>query len=125
MRLRPPGHGWSDPAAEGQHGAEAQARLFHDLTLRLGLQRPILVGYSWGAALALQYAFDYPEESGPLVLIGGTTHIGTAPRNPLYWILRTPYASEALISLGLVPIGRPYMAIPLRKVFAPDSTPAE
>lgn len=119
-----PGHGYSDASA-ASHDTAAQARLFHDLIVELGLERPVLVGYSWGAALALRYAFDYPDETGALVLIGGTTHIGTAPRNPLYWILRTPYASEALISLGLVPIGRPYMAVPLRKVFAPDSTPGE
>ncbi|HUF13515.1 MAG TPA: alpha/beta hydrolase [Longimicrobiales bacterium] len=120
-----PGHGYSDAPSPDGHGADAQARLFHDMIVEMGLEKPVFVGYSWGAALALQYAFLYPDETAALVLIGGTTHIGTAPRNPLYWILRTPYASEALISLGLVPIGRPYMAVPLRKVFAPDSTPGE
>lgn len=120
-----PGHGYSDAPASHADGAAVQSRLFHDAIAQLGLERPVLVGYSWGAALALQYAFDHPNETAALVLIGGTTHIGTAPRNPLYWILRTPYASEALIALGLVPIGRPYIATPLRKVFAPDSTPGE
>lgn len=117
-----PGHGYSDARPSGE--LDAQARLFHDAITGLGLERPILVGYSWGAALALQYALLYPDETGAVVLVGGTTHVGTAPRNLLYWILRTPFASDALIALGLVPIGRPYMAIPLGKVFAPDSTPA-
>ena len=120
-----PGHGYSDALPAAEDTAAAQARMFHDAITQLGLERPVLVGYSWGAALALRYAFDYPDETGALVLIGGTTHIGTAPRNPLYWILRTPIASDALITLGLVPIGRPYMGVPLSKVFAPDSTPGE
>lgn len=118
-----PGHGYSD-ARPGDHRVESQVHLFRDAMAELGIERPVLVGYSWGAALVLQYALLHPEETGAVVLIGGTTHVGTAPRNPLYWILRTPGASDALIALGLVPIGRPYMATPLRKVFAPDSTPA-
>lgn len=120
-----PGHGYSDALHATEDTAAVQARMFSEAIGRIGLHRPVLVGYSWGAALALRYAFDYPDDTGALVLIGGTTHIGTAPRNPLYWILRTPYASDALISLGLVPIGRPYMGVPLAKVFAPDSTPGE
>ena len=120
-----PGHGYSDALPPARDTAEVQSELFRDALRTLGLERPVLVGYSWGAALALRYAFDHPDEVGALVLIGGTTHIGTAPRNPLYWILRTPYASDTLIALGLVPIGRPYMATPLAKVFAPDSTPGE
>ena len=119
-----PGHGYSDTLPAGRDDARAQAQLFRDALAGLGIASPVLVGYSWGAALALRYALDYPDEVGALVLIGGTTHIGTAPRNPLYWLLRTPLASDALIALGLVPIGRPYMAAPLGKVFAPDSTPA-
>ena len=120
-----PGHGYSDALPATRDTAEVQSLIFHDAVAQLGIERPVLVGYSWGAALALRYAFDRPAQTAALVLIGGTTHVGTAPRNPLYWILRTPYASDLLIALGLVPIGRPYMATPLAKVFAPDSTPGE
>ena len=120
-----PGHGYSDALPAERDTAAVQSRIFHDAIAQLGLERPVLVGYSWGAALALQYAFDHPDATASLVLIGPTTHVGTAPRNLLYWILRTPYASDALIALGLVPIGRPYMGVPLAKVFAPDSTPGE
>jgi pimeloyl-ACP methyl ester carboxylesterase len=31
---------------------------------------PALVGHSWGAMLALAYAAEHPDETGPLVLIG-------------------------------------------------------
>jgi pimeloyl-ACP methyl ester carboxylesterase len=120
-----PGHGYSDARPAAEHDAFAQARLFHDAIGSLGIERPVIVGYSWGAALALLYALLYPDETGAVVSIGGTTHVGTPPRNPLYWILRTPGAAEALLALGLVPIGRPYMPVPLRKVFAPDPTPPD
>lgn len=120
-----PGHGYSDALPAARDTAAVQSEMLRDMLRQLGVERPVLVGYSWGAALALRYAFDHPEGTGSLVLLGGTTHIGTAPRNPLYWILRTPYASEALLRFGLVPIGRPYIGVPLAKVFAPDSAPRD
>ncbi|HEX6590190.1 MAG TPA: alpha/beta hydrolase [Longimicrobiales bacterium] len=120
-----PGHGYSDALPAARDTADVQSRILYDALAQLGVERPVLVGYSWGAALALRYAFDHADETGALVLLGGTTHVGTAPRNLLYWILRTPGAADALLSLGLVPIGRPYIGVPLAKVFAPDSAPRD
>jgi pimeloyl-ACP methyl ester carboxylesterase len=40
------------------------------IQLRCGTHRPALVGYSWGAMLALGYAAEHPKFAGPLVLIG-------------------------------------------------------
>lgn len=120
-----PGHGWSEPLPRSLRRPDVQVHLFKEAVDRLGLERPVLVGYSWGGALALQYALEYPESTGAVVVIGGTTHIGTAPRNPLYWILRTPGASHALLTFGLVPIGKPYVGVPLRNAFRPDPIPRE
>lgn len=33
-------------------------------------ERPVLVGFSWGAMLALAFAAAHPDKAGPLVLIG-------------------------------------------------------
>jgi pimeloyl-ACP methyl ester carboxylesterase len=44
----------------------------------LGWQRPVLVGHSWGAGVALQFAVDHPESVRGLVLVdGGMTEIST------------------------------------------------
>ncbi|QQE13230.1 alpha/beta hydrolase [Planctomycetota bacterium] len=37
-------------------------------------RKPILVGHSWGAMLALAYAAQYPEVVGPIVLVGCGTY---------------------------------------------------
>lgn len=37
---------------------------------RAGAHRPVLVGHSWGAMLALAYAAEHPETAAALVLIG-------------------------------------------------------
>ena len=43
----------------------------HELTAELGHDSPLaIVGHSWGAMLALCYAAEYPENVGPIVLVG-------------------------------------------------------
>lgn len=121
-----PGHGYSQPLPPGADvSVRAQAEFFHDVARALDVERPILVGYSWSAALALAYAEAYPDETGAVVLVGGLTHEGAPPKNPLYWILRTPFVSDALIAFGLVPIGRGYIRVPLARAFAPEPLPAD
>jgi pimeloyl-ACP methyl ester carboxylesterase len=64
------GHGESDqPDAGydfGQVGRDLQAAL-----AALGLDRPVLVGHSWGANVALQYAADRPGRLAGLALVDG------------------------------------------------------
>ena len=40
----------------------------------LELERPVLVGHSWGAGVALQYAATYPDQVTALVLVDGATN---------------------------------------------------
>ena len=43
----------------------------HELAAELGHDSPLaIVGHSWGAMLALCYAAEYPENVGPIVLVG-------------------------------------------------------
>ena len=55
-----------DPLTVARHVAD-----LHELVgSRCAGSEPVLVGHSWGAMLVLAYAAEYPEEIGPLVLIG-------------------------------------------------------
>jgi pimeloyl-ACP methyl ester carboxylesterase len=40
----------------------------------LGIQHPVIVGHSWGAAVALQYAAMYSNRASALVLVDGATN---------------------------------------------------
>lgn len=60
----------------------------------LGLGRPVLVGHSLGASIALKHALDHPDRVGGLVLIGGEADLGNlAPRMTL--------SAERIESLGM------------------------
>jgi pimeloyl-ACP methyl ester carboxylesterase len=63
---------------------------------------PALVGHSWGAMLALCYAAAYPDEAGPIVLVGSGT-FDQASRARMKEILRErtgPHLQERLAEVA-------------------------
>lgn len=64
------GHGVSDKPATGYGFDEVTADL-RELLRTLGLQRPLLVGQSWGGNVVLELAKRYPEAAAGLVLVDG------------------------------------------------------
>jgi pimeloyl-ACP methyl ester carboxylesterase len=64
------GHGGSEQPAGGYDFATVCRDLAAALDA-LGLERPVLVGHSWGANVALQYAAERPEAVAGLVLVDG------------------------------------------------------
>jgi len=63
-------HGPSDRPPAGYTGTELIGDLVK-LTQELELERPVLVGHSWGAAVALTFAATHPERTGGLVMVDG------------------------------------------------------
>ena len=50
----------------------------------LGLDRPVIVGHSWGGNVALQYAATYPDSAAGIVLVDGG-YIELASRPGMTW----------------------------------------
>lgn len=65
-----PGHGWSE-RADGAVDAspQRQAAVLREILRKARVERPIVLGHSWGGSVALAYALDYPEEIGGLLLL--------------------------------------------------------
>jgi pimeloyl-ACP methyl ester carboxylesterase len=72
------GHGASDQPGSGYDFATVGRDLAAALG-GLGLERPVLVGHSWGANVALQFAADRPGAVAGLVLVDGAL-LGVAER---------------------------------------------
>src|SRR5215217_1672471 len=72
------------PRGSGLSGlAEAEAYLLPDyasdvqaLRLHLGLDKPIIMGWSHGGMVAMQFAFTYPDELSKLILVDTSAYFG-------------------------------------------------
>ncbi|GHO90529.1 hypothetical protein KSF_005770 [Reticulibacter mediterranei] len=67
------GHGESDKPGTG-YDFTSIVEDDHIAMKMLGLERPIVVGHSWGAAVALQYAAVHVDNVTALVLVDGATN---------------------------------------------------
>lgn len=66
-----PGMGYSDRPRGVRWTAAAQAALFRRAFEALGIERPVVLGHSWGATMAAALALDHPRAVRGLVLLGG------------------------------------------------------
>jgi pimeloyl-ACP methyl ester carboxylesterase len=64
------GHGYSAKPRNGEYTIEGQAKLVMRLLDALGIQRAIIVGSSYGGAVAATCALDYPDRVEKLILVG-------------------------------------------------------
>jgi pimeloyl-ACP methyl ester carboxylesterase len=67
------GHGQSDKP-DDDYGIATIAEELAGAIRALGWTRPLVVGHSWGANVALQLAADHPELPGGIVLLDGGTN---------------------------------------------------
>ena len=67
-----PGFGYSERAGDGWTPVR-QARHLAKAARALGIERPIVVGHSWGAAVALAWALEHPDDVTGVVSVSGAT----------------------------------------------------
>jgi pimeloyl-ACP methyl ester carboxylesterase len=66
-----PGYGWSERTHDRVWLPAVQADLLRAACRRLGLERPVVVGHSFGSTVALELALRHPESVGAVVLLSG------------------------------------------------------
>jgi len=72
-------HGLTDPADDG-YDFPSIVRDLHAFVDTLQLERPVLVGHSWGASTVLHYAVSRPSGPAGVVLVdGGVGEMSSAP----------------------------------------------
>jgi pimeloyl-ACP methyl ester carboxylesterase len=117
-----PGLGFSARKA-GEGGSPAyQAEVLREVLDRLGIDRAVIVGHSWGGTLALTFALDFPERVMGLVLIAPPTHPGLWGMNKLNALLATPVGWFFAHTLAL-PFGAVFIWPGSRTAFLPQVIP--
>jgi pimeloyl-ACP methyl ester carboxylesterase len=118
-----PGHGNSLRPKHGDATVEVQARLLHDALKQLHVERPIVVGHSWGGALALVYAINYPEEVAGVVLVAPAVYESQDATSLLTQLPAVPVIGDAVNSVFTPLFGASLVRSELKKAFSPDPVP--
>ncbi|PZQ51428.1 MAG: alpha/beta hydrolase [Rhodovulum sulfidophilum] len=118
-----PGHGRSGWPTRGGEQLAQQARILRAALSELGIDRAIVVGHSYGGAVALAWALEFPESVAGLLLLGAPSQgweggMGLA-NDLLAHPLTAPYFAWALPMM----MSRLSLARLTDELFAPQSTP--
>ena len=120
-----PGSGFSGRAAQDGGSPQAQAAVLRAAAAALGLERPVLVGHSFGAAVALAWALAAPEEVAAVVTLGGYVLPLGGPPPWVVALMRSRTTLRAVGRLGRSRLGRPLVDGALQRAFFPGRPPQE
>ncbi len=120
-----PGHGfstrrdpvWSDP--------RRQAEALDAVLARLGVERAIVVGQSWGGAFAAAFALRYPQRVLGVVFVSPATHPWPGGIDWYSRIGALPVIGRIFAELAAIPIGLALIPQALRTIFGPDTVPPD
>lgn len=110
------GFGYSEKPAAFDYTINAQARMIARFMNRLGLGRAIIVGSSYGGAVALTLALDYPERVEKLVLSDAVIN-DEAKEHPVMKMAAIPGVGEVITPFFLD--SRAFMKVRMRNTLAP------
>ena len=117
-----PGYGYSGRDAFTPLG---QARLLHEAFLDLGIAKPVLVGHSLGALIAIAYAQAYPRHIRGLVLASGYYYPSIRPDALLLVPPAIPLVGTILRHTLSPLVGRMLWPAWLKVLFDPMPVPPE
>lgn len=119
-----PGYGYSERPRGRRWTPEAQAHVIRAGLRQLGLERPLIVGHSYGASVALSYGALFPAEIRGIVLMAGYYFPTFRPAIPLFGALATPVLGD-LFRYTVAPVlFRAATPAILGKTFAPNPAPS-
>jgi pimeloyl-ACP methyl ester carboxylesterase len=120
-----PGHGWSERSQRADiSNPTVQAEALHDAIVALGIEKPVLLGHSWGGAVATAYALRFPGELSGLLVLAGATHVWEGDTAWYHRLVATPVAGPIFLRTLMAPAGSLLMEAGVDGVFAPDKAPA-
>lgn len=91
-----PGYGYTPRPRGNAWTAERQAALLVKACAALGVERPVVVGHSWGTLPALSWALDHRERISGLVLLSGYFYATARPDVVMAAIAGSPVVGDVI-----------------------------
>jgi pimeloyl-ACP methyl ester carboxylesterase len=118
-----PGLGYTDRINTTGATIVQQADLLSRAAAELGAKRPIVMGQSYGGAVALAWAVHYPDRVSALVPVASPSLPWTTPLDPFYRVTSSWLGSKLAVPMitAFVPDSR--IDQTLQSIFAPQAVP--
>lgn len=118
-----PGHGYSERGGPENDFPDGQAAAIARLMEKYGMEKAIIVGHSFGGAIAASFAVFHPEKTAGLLLLSPATHPWDGGVDWYYNISATPYLGWLFTHLITTPAGMVLLDGATRAVFHPNPRP--
>ena len=117
-----PGIGWSETKLHPHEMSDPmkQAEAIHMAINKLKLKKPIIVGHSWGGAVAIAYAKQFGGEITGAVSIAGVAYPWEGTYEWYEILLTTPVINHFFSRLFLNKIGQLYIPLSIKSIFEPE-----
>ncbi len=119
-----PGHGWSGRGPGNNETQEGQAATISALMDRLGIKDAIIVGHSFGGAVAATFALERPEHTRGLLFLSAATHPWPGGDTSWYYSLSArPVIGRLFAATIANPAGLMRIGAATTCVFSPNKVP--
>lgn len=119
-----PGHGYSERHDSVHTTVEVQAGIIHDALKQLAIEKPVLVGHSWGGSLVLATAVAYGKDLSGIVLLAPAAYPSIRVE---WWSLlpRVPLLGEFVVNRLTPFLGRAFVRKSLKQAYDPQAVQHE
>ena len=118
-----PGLGWSEGLGDAGISPAAQADHLRAAAAQLGVRRPLVLGHSYGGAVALAWGLAAPQATAGLVVVSGATMPWPEPLDWFFTLTSHPLSAPVAVPLltAFAPLSR--LDHDIASIFRPDPVP--
>ncbi len=120
-----PGHGYSERGGLENALPSGQADAIAQLMERTGIKEAIIVGHSFGGAVAAAFGVRHPEKTKGLLFLAPATHPWPGGIDWYYHVATAPLIGWLFNHVLVVPLGMRRLERGTRNVFRPNPRPLD
>lgn len=125
-----PGLGWTG-RLQGKSGAWnsrsesplEQAALLQKAAEVVGIDRPVVVGHSFGGAVAMAWALNQPKDTGALVMLGAVSNPWPGELGWTYTVNGSSWGGALVVPVLSAFVPQSYLDASIETIFAPQPAP--
>ncbi|SMC46203.1 alpha/beta fold hydrolase [Primorskyibacter flagellatus] len=118
-----PGLGYTDRLGREDRSIAGQATLLQKAASQLGAAKPIVVGQSYGGAVALAWATEHPDKLSALVTLAAASHPWPTGLPFFYKVTSNPLGQALVVPLLTAFVPESYVQSAITGVFDPEDAP--